>query len=63
MSTLLYDRALRHDGYDVRCLDGGQSVGNDDTGASTSGLIQSSLDRLGLETSVFPHLLTLSVQS
>lgn len=46
MCALFYDNSLRHHCYDVSSLNGGQSVSNDYTGASFSGLIQSSLDSL-----------------
>lgn len=49
MRSLLDHVASRHDGDDVRVLDGGQAVGDDDAGATLSGFIQSVLDRLAEE--------------
>lgn len=49
MRSLLDHVAPRHDGDDVRVLDGGQAVGDDDAGATFTGLVQSVLDRLAEE--------------
>lgn len=46
MRSLLDHVASRHDGDDVRVLDGGQAVGDDDAGAALSGFVQRVLDRL-----------------
>lgn len=43
MRAFLDDHPLGHDGDDVRWLDGGQPVGDDDAGATSSSLIESSL--------------------
>lgn len=47
--SLLNHVASRHDGDDVRVLDGGQAVGDDDAGAALSGFVQRVLDRLAGE--------------
>lgn len=47
--SLLDHVASRHDGDDVRVLDGGQAVGDDDTGATFSCFVQCVLDRLAEE--------------
>ena len=50
-ARFLHPSSVDH-GYQVRVVDGGQPVSNDDTGAALPGFVQSLLD----------HLLTLSVQ-
>lgn len=47
--SLLDHVASRHDGDDVRVLDGGEAVGDDDAGATFSGFVQRVLDRLAGE--------------
>lgn len=43
---LLDDEAPRHDGDDVRVLNGGQAMGDDDAGATLPGFVQRLLHRL-----------------
>lgn len=44
--SLLNHEASGHDGDDVRVLDGGQAVGDDDAGPALSGFVQGFLDGL-----------------
>lgn len=44
--ALLHQEAAGHDGDDVRVLDGGQAVGDDDAGPALSGFVQRLLYRL-----------------
>ena len=53
MSARLHHPSIVDDSYLVSCLDGGESVGDDDAGLTFPGLVQSLLN----------YLLTLCVQS
>lgn len=46
MRSLLDHEAPGHDGDDVRVLNGGQAVGDDDAGPALSGFVQGILHRL-----------------
>lgn len=46
VGSLLNQDAPRHDGDDVRVLDGGQAMGDDDAGPALSGFVQGFLDGL-----------------
>lgn len=57
MRPLLDHEAPRHDGDDVRVLNGGQAMGDDDAGATLSGFVQRFLHRLprGEKTHTHTH--------
>lgn len=55
MRSFLHQEAPGHDGDNVRVLNGGQAMGDNDAGPSLSGFVQGVLHRLSRGTKAHTH--------